>query len=311
MALKQVPVRLIGLLVLGYVLYVVDLGAVLAQLRRIGPISVAAAAAAFVVLLFARCARWHLLVRCIAPQRSFATNFLSCNESIWLGMATPARVGEFGRGLDLARHGAVPLAEASALVVLDLLLDLFVYATLALAGVLLLLLRNHPVIAPLAYGACVLMACVCLARLRTLIGLVRRWFPSMARLRGVGILAALEPAPDDKSSLGIAATTMVAFLAYAAMIAALVAPMHLELAFLQTLSMIGLVGVSGAIPVTYFGFGTREVALIWYFGELGIGTETAVAVSFSFVIAQLVGIAVAVALSVSLRLVQRLGKQSK
>jgi hypothetical protein len=82
------------------------------------------------------------------------------------------------------------------------------------------------------------------------------------------------------------------------MMAALVAPLQLRLNLTDVLTMVGLVGVSGAIPITYFGFGTREVTLIWYLSQFGLGKETAVAVSFSFLLAQLIGIAVSLAISV-------------
>jgi len=300
---KLRPFRLLGVLVLGYVLYIVDLNAVIAQLRQIGIFAAGGAVAAFTALVSFRCWRWVLLVRSAGAQTSALASIVACNASIWMGLATPGRVGEFGRGLDLAHRTGKGLAETSALVLFDLVLDLFAYVVMSAAGVALLAMDNDRAGAMLLFTALVLAGFFCLVFMRVFIAAAARWLPWSSKLLGVSTLLPLLASNLDRGkSWQIAVATAGAYLSYCFMIAALVAPMRLELTITDTLTIVGLVGVSSAIPITYFGFGTREVTLIWYLSQFGLGKETAVAVSFSFLLAQLIGIAVSLAISLLLRL---------
>jgi hypothetical protein len=58
---------------------------------------------------------------------------------------------------------------------------------------------------------------------------------------------------------------------------------------------VGLAGIAGAVPITYFGLGTRDVVLIWFFGQIHRLPSDAVAFSFSVLLAQLIGIFVSLA----------------
>jgi len=310
--LRRIPLRLIGILLLGYILYVIDLHEVLARLRQIGSASILAAIAAFVALLVFRCWRWHVLVVLVHGHGSMLANFASCNESIWLGLATPGRVGEFGRGLDLARRTGAGVAASSALVAFDLVLDLLAFAILCAAGVLLLLVRSDPTTDQFVYLGLVAAGFICLVFMSARIAALFARIPWLGDLPGLSSLLpilATRLTGRSRGAWGIAIATAGASLSYAAMIAALVAPMGLGLSTTQTLTMVGVVGLSGAVPITYFGFGTREAAIIWYFGQLHLTAETAVAVSFLFLLAQLIGIAVSLTIAVTCRrLVEKRGR---
>jgi uncharacterized membrane protein YbhN (UPF0104 family) len=295
------PLRLIGIAALVYVFQIVDVTAVMAQMRAIGPASVAAAAGAFAALVLIRCFRWRVLVQSIGKSIPMRDAVSACNASIWLGMATPARVGEFRRGVDLARRTDGDLSQATALVVFDLLLDLGAYLVAALAGAAFLYTgRGTEGLA--LYAVTVGAGLLCLVFLRVLLSASIRLLPGLRVIPGVGaLLTSLVANLFLRRAVVIAVTTLAAFFAYASMMGLLVAPMHLNVGPLEIATIVGVAGVAGAIPVTYFGIGTREFALIWYLDQLGFGKETAVAVSFSFLLAQLIGIGVSLALTLVLR----------
>jgi hypothetical protein len=287
--LNRFPFRLLGILLLGYFIYVADLSVVAAQMRNIGGASILSAAAAFVGLVLARCWRWHVLVTSIGVPTRAIDDFLSCNSSIWLGLVTPGRAGEFSRAVDLSRRSGRGFAEAGALVLFDLMLDLFVYVTLAVAGVIVLVLRAAQA-AGFIYAIAIVVGLLCLANARPAISATIRWIPWLNKVPGVrSLLPSLESHLVGASNWKIAASTACASFAYALMIAILIAPLGLQFGFVVILAMVGLVGVSGALPITYFGVGTRDATLIWYLGHHGQSLETAVAVSFLFLLAQLVG----------------------
>ena len=293
---KRIPFRLAGILLLAYLLYVTDLPVVLILLRNITPSSMFAAVGAFIVLVLARCWRWQTLVSCVGVSTPAVDNFLSCNTSIWLGLVTPGRVGELGRGIDLARQSGKGLAETSALVFFDLLFDLFAYTALALGGALVITLGDNSV-SQAINAACIGVGFLTLLYMRIPIAAGIRWLPWVNKIPGVSLLL-----PSLVSNLGLAKTwrisvaTALASLALVLMVEALTSSLHLPLGLTETMAMVGLVGVSGAIPITYFGLGTRDITLIWYLGQHGQSLETAVAVSFMFLLAQLIGIATSITL---------------
>lgn len=296
MTLKTAPFRLIGVFLLGYIVYVTDLRAVFSQLGGIGMPSLAAAVGAFGVLVVARCWRWLTLVRCVGATMPAMEVFLSCNASIWFGLVTPGRVGEFTRGVDLARQSGMQLGDTSALVLFDLLLDLFAYAVLAAAGVLTLVSLDTSG-GKLIYAACTLVGVLCLLFIRFPIAALVRCVPGLSRLPGLAsLLNLLTSGLPFGSASRIVAATAIAAVTLTVMVYALVDSLHLPLGFTETLAMVGLVGVSGALPITYFGFGTREVTLIWYLGRQELPVEAAVAVSFMFVLTQLIGVATSIVL---------------
>jgi hypothetical protein len=217
-----------------------------------------------------------------------------------MGMVTPGRVGEFQRAIHLSHDSGKGLATTSGLLLLDLGLEVFTYASFGLAGVLLLMLGGT-VMGISVYVFCILTSFLCLLMVRLPIAFALRWVPFVGRVPGFPhLLPALVVGLRGNTALRVAAISFGMALAYSQMIMTLTAPMNLNLSFVEYLTMVGIVGISGAIPISYFGFGTREIALIWYFGFLGLDTPTAIAVSFTFVLAQLLGTVLSVCLGFGL-----------
>ncbi len=285
-------------MLLGYILYTLDLQEVFGRLRQIGLVSLVVAALAFAALLAFRCWRWHVLVTAIGAATPLRWNVLSYNGSVWVGMATPARLGEFRRATDLAKSGALGFGQASALVLFDLSLDLFVFIVLSAAGCLYLFAGPGTDLAWLCFSASLGLGFAVLLFVRWPIVLSIRWVPIIRKIPGVGELIpklgeGLQGLTATKTAfltVGVAAT-------YIWMMLALMGSIVPDLQIVEAMTVVGLAGIAGAIPITYFGLGTRDVALIWYFGMLGQTKETAVAVSLMFLLAQLIGIAVSLAAS--------------
>lgn len=299
--IRRIPFRLIGLLLLAYILFTLDLSLVLEQFRSIGAAAVTWAAMAFVMLLAFRCWRWHVLLQATSVPTSFSQNIVSCNASIWVGMATPGRVGEFRRATDLANEGALGLGQASALVLFELALDLAMFATFAVTAWLLLIGGFDAAQSWTLFSVLMIVTLALLAIVGSIVSASLRLFPALGKIPGVGsLMPRLAEHLDIGTGANIASLTLGVALAYVIMMIALIEGMLSAMGFLDAVAIVGLAGVAGAIPITYFGLGTRDVALIWYFAELGQSKETAVAVSFAFLLAQLIGIAVSLAASLVL-----------
>ena len=64
-----------------------------------------------------------------------------------------------------------------------------------------------------------------------------------------------------------------------------------DVSFIHVLVILPLALAIGTIPVTIAGIGTREAAMVWFFGQVGVGREYALAVSLlNLVFSVLVGV---------------------
>lgn len=290
---RRFPVRTIGLILFAFIIYNVGLDGIITELRKVTLGSVLLAVLAFAVLGLSRCLRWHVLVRSTGTSPPIEQNLFACNESIWLGGVTPGRFGEFQRAFELHRQTGRPLGNCSALVLLDLFLDLAIFLLLTGAGLLFLgkwaLTSNW-----IAYGFVVAVGLTALVATLTW---TRFLLSSLARLLAyfgaTKMAAILDLDFRISTSLQVCLLSLAATLAYVGMVAMLSARFELDLNARDFITMVGLVGVSGALPITYFGFGTREAVLIWYLGLFGHAPSSAVAVSGTFMLALLIAVACA------------------
>lgn len=293
--------RFTGFILLAYVLWTVDLQAVIARLSQIGVEAVLAASAAYLALLGLRCVRWHLLSQMVLPGVRIRRSAFSCNQATWMGMVTPGRVGEFQRAINLAGDSGHGLAATSALLLFDVGLEVFTYACFALSGITLLLIGETTVLGVLLYVLCIALGFMCLLIMRFPVDLALRFLPFVVKIPGFAqVLPLLVEKLRSPMTVQLAVASFGVTAAYGYMMMSLTAPMHINLSFADYLTMVGIVAVAGAIPITYFGLGVREIALIWYFGMLGHDQATAIAVSFTFVLAQLLGIALSFGLGLIL-----------
>jgi uncharacterized membrane protein YbhN (UPF0104 family) len=290
----RAPWRLIGILLLVLVILNIDVHAVIARFSRLGLGYVAGAAGAFVALLAARFWRWRVLTIAVGARQPFWALVASCNHSIWLGLATPGRIGEFRRAADLAVVRGWGMAASSSLVLLDLLIDLAAYGAIGLGGYLWVV-ESSPW-GSVAFGAIVLFTALSVIGFGSLVGLLIRFAPSVRKVPGLSeLLPALREGLSFSVALKLVIATMLASLAYISMVWCLIHPMQPELPGIYIATAVGLAGIAGAVPITYFGLGTRDVVLIWFFGQIHKLPSDAVAFSFSILLLQLIGIFVSLA----------------
>ncbi len=292
--IAKAPWRLIGIGLLIVVLFKIDLHRLLQQFARLGPGPIVMAAGAFVVLLVGRYWRWRVLTLAIGARQPLWALVSSCNRAIWLGLVTPGRVGEFRRAADLSVVRGWGLASSSSLVLIDLLIDLGAYAALGLGGFLYLSLAEPW--ARILGGATLVIAVLVLFALGGVAGFVIERVPVLLRVPGFAeVLTALRDGLKRAGALQVVAATAVTAASYVAVIWCLVHPILPDLGVDQIGASVGLAGIAGAIPITYFGLGTRDVMLVSFFAHMGRPAEQAVVVSFSVLLAQLTGIFVSLA----------------
>jgi uncharacterized membrane protein YbhN (UPF0104 family) len=298
-------IRLIGLLILIVLLANIDLGHLWALLSKLTTIQVAGAGAAVLGLLLTRCERWHCLLSAAGLELDRRSAYASCLRSIWLGYITPGRIGEFKRGIDLVRWQMTTPGVAGALVLIDLCGD----AAVALAIVAVALLAAYATATPIimfggGFWISSFIAIVMAMALQPMLSALSfvaskiRYFSAITDL-----LARLARAPQ-RVLLLLFSLTIVSNAFYVAMMIPLFRPIDMTITLSNATVMVMIAAVAGMVPITYFGLGTREAALLFVLAQTGRSSELAIALSLTFVVPMAIGFFVAAALDVLFRAIR-------
>ena len=280
--------RLTGLLLLGVLLWRMDVAA-LARVLQGGDRSLLAMAVVLnLPMVFLKALRWQTLMRKQGVHYSTGKTYLAYFGSMFVGFLTPGRLGEFVKALHVSQDCGVSTAQAFSSVLVDRLFDL--YALLLVGGVALLSLT----VAGFEGNALVLIAVMLLltvplavfvndqafGRVQALgqrIGcLGRRLFAQDSWLlemrRGVQQLSPLWLA------VGVALTAM-AYAVFFGQCYLLALALDLRVGFVQLSFAVALGSLVTLLPISVSGLGTREAAIVAYLGTVGVPAEAALGFS--------------------------------
>lgn len=296
------PFRLIGPLILIVLLAHVDLRFLWALLSKLAPIQIVSAGAAVLGLLLVRCERWHQLLNAAGFDLERQSTYPSCLRAIWIGYITPGRIGEFKRGLDIVKWKATNPISAGSLVLIDLGAD----AVVALGIVFLALLLAYVMATPIIVFSggtwiSILIGIAIAASLRPLFSLSSLALSRIGLATVGSLLNQLAQVPR-RVLLLLFALTIVSNAFYVAMMIPLFSPIAPALTLSNVVIIVMVAAVAGMVPITYFGLGTRESALVIVLTQAGHSSELAIALSLTFVVAMAIGFLVAIALDALFRM---------
>jgi uncharacterized protein (TIRG00374 family) len=126
----------LGLLLLGFLLWRIDLAQLGSVLRQAAPGLVIAAVILNLPQIALKALRWRGLLRAHGIEYGAASSVLSYFGSIFIGLLTPGRLGEFVKAWHVKKDCGIPAARAFSSVLVDRLFDL--YALLLFGGAALL-----------------------------------------------------------------------------------------------------------------------------------------------------------------------------
>lgn len=272
---------------LGAVLAAADLNALERALAETSPGFVAAAIAALVAQTVVLALRFRAIVAALG--RPIGTRLAA--ELAFVGalfnQALPSAVG--GDAVRIWRLGAAGRSwrEAIAAVLIDRASGVVVLALLAAAAVAVggggaLAPLRAPLVAVAALGIAAAALVAMADRLPVLPRRARRWLAASGLPAGLRVVAASRVAP--LVAAWSAASHLLA--ALAAYWLALAAGADVELGAFVAAALCMLLATM--IPLSYAGWGVREVGAVWLFGRLGVGAESALVISMLFGAALLV-----------------------
>lgn len=271
--------RLIGVVILGLILWRVGLGEIGSVLMQVSVPAVAAAGALAVAVLLLRALRWWLLCRGLQIDVTLVEALRIYLVGTFVGTATPGRVGDIVKAYYVRdRRAEGGLTAGIATVVYDRLLDLGQISALALGAVTVLPWFEDawgPVLAVVALATFFLATAWGPTR-RGLLAAPLGW--ALKRFPGSDGVApeALPAAP----MIGAQILSMAALACFAGETMVLARGLGIDGPSLWQLAVLAAAGaLMGLLPITIFGVGTREALFVAAAPILGTRPEAMLTLS--------------------------------
>ena len=283
--------RLIGLILLLLLLWQIDVRQSVVILARAAPLPLGIAILLNIPQISLKAFRWHLLLEAQRTRYGIWPAILSYFGSIFVGLLTPGRLGEFVKAMHVNQDCDTPMGQALSSVLADRLFDL--YALLVVGGVALLsltawqyskgvlglvllaLLLTLPLAAFLHEGV--------FGRIRTLgshLGRLGRWlFASQSWLLELRSGLRQLSLPRLVAAVGL---TVLAYAIFFGQCYLLALALGLKTSLVQVSFAVALGSLVTLLPISISGLGTREAAIVAYLGTAGVPVE--VAMGFSLLV---------------------------
>ncbi len=288
MAIRKTILRLIGFVLLGVLLAKIDKGQFLGVLGKAALPLVIAAIALNIPGILIKSLRWRWLLSAQGISYGITPSTLAYFGSIFIGLLTPGRLGEFVKALHVSKDCGVSSGRAFSSVLADRLFDL--YALAIVGGVALINLGTFStqiLVAILGLMALVLvLPLVLLLNSRTF-----AWGQTLgARMGKIGrkllgpegwlveLREGLKALSPSWTLLGVA-LTVLAYGVFYLQAYLLAVALHLDASILVVSYAVALGSLITLIPISISGIGTREAGIVAYLGAHGVSAEAALGFS--------------------------------
>jgi uncharacterized protein (TIRG00374 family) len=286
----------IGIALFALILTRVDLGNVWIAYRHIKLTHALSGIALLFILTLLKSLRWRCIVSSQGIEVPVSLSFRIYAASLYLGVVTPARIGDFAKSLYLSGRG-MTAGKAIFSSLVDRLFDIVFLAVIGYASLLIYpdIFANQFLTSSLLLAFVAITVAALFCRREFLKRFVRRFLSGMPDW---GIRERVDRVITESIGefglLGIRTSAIAGLLTMAAWM------VH-YLFFIIFANALGLgasipvliVSVSAAvfvamIPVSLSGLGTRDLTLILIFSRSGLTREAAVTFSFAFILVYII-----------------------
>jgi uncharacterized protein (TIRG00374 family) len=281
--------RLIGIGLLGYLLWKTDTSELLAVLGKVSIPLLLLAVILDIPSVVLKSLRWRSLMRAQDIHYSLWQSILAYYSTIFLGLFTPGRLGEFAKAIYVSADSDVPIGKALSSVLVDRLFDLLLLIMVGCLALFTTTTLN-------AWQTWLSIALIA-------VGLVLAWWLYMtdkgfdwasqlaSRLLGrmsrkllapeswlIEIRLGLKQLPSQTLLVASIITTL-AYLVLFCQCYILALALELPISYLITSYAVALGSLITLLPISISGIGTRDAVIITYLGSLGIPAEGALGFS--------------------------------
>lgn len=284
--------RFIGIIIILLLFICTDLGKFIGLIEKINLKYFLLSAILFPIFIFFKIIRWRSLLFIQHVSYPMMSAFVAYFTSIFLGVITPGRVGEFSRALYLKDDIGVPMTKGISSIIMDRLLDLCVLVLSASVSIYFLpnKIKDSLIIPLLAIIFTIIFFFIliifCKNSFKRLLKILQKivllkfsidWLYSTSRKLRYYIIGLL----SIRLVLPLFLTTLNVFLFFIITIligkAVNIPNQHL----LIIIPSIVVANIVGLIPITISGVGTRDAIFVAVFDFIGMNNPLEHAILFS------------------------------
>lgn len=230
-----------------------------------------------VIVLAIKSYRWQQIIKnegySYSPKKAFGAYM----ASFTIGIITPGRIGEIARLYYLREDCEISFLVSFRTIVVDRIFDIGVLFMLAIAGIFYYggFIPDQVYLAVLAgialFFAGLLLAVLLLKQLRKK--------EKLKRNRLIIFLQESLKQVIDRRSISLWAITLAAYLAFYSALALIFKAVSIELRIIDIALVFSVVGLVTILPISWAGFGTREMSLVYLLAFYSVPAETAITFS--------------------------------
>lgn len=260
-----------------------------------------------IIVLAVKSFRWQRIILNEGTHYPVFKSFGAYMASYTIGIITPGRIGEIARLYYLRQHSNTGFLLAFRTIVTDRIFDLGVLVMMALGG----LLHFGPLRIENVYMAVMIAVLFFFTAMYStfwLLNLLRKRKQLSENRLIVFLWDTIRPA-IGKQSIVLWLITVVAYILFYAAISFIFQSLSIQLQLIDIAIVLSVVGLATILPISWAGFGTREMTLVYLLSFYGISAETALSFSLLqfvafFLWGSLVGLVFWVLMPVSLSKIQ-------
>lgn len=281
--------QLIGILLFVLILWKLNLRIVFSILANTQPIVLLLALSLSIPFVLLKVVRWRYLLRMQAIDYDFKNSLLAYLGSMYLGLVTPGRIGDFAKVLHLKSDKRVPLSEGFSSVFVDRLFDLLIVVSMACAGGLAFALSRNILVVIFVF--LLLFLAIVFVLLNARIGkplisvlfraVLPRKYGDAAEVRFATFYNGIE----QFKNLKIVYPLFLSLLGYSIFFVQcylIAVSLNIQITFLNVAFCISTANMVSLIPISISGIGTRDATVISIFSVLNLSKEAALAFSIMF-----------------------------
>lgn len=274
-------IKILGLSLFGYIIYSVGPKAIASAFLSI-PLHVLAVVAALCVPKIAmKALRWRYLLKRFGIIISPHEAFLMYGSSMYAGFLTPGRLGDFSR-LCFLKERDIKTSEGAFLTLLDRGYEATVVAPLACLGVLYFVPPPHRIAACSVIGTGLALFAWAAWRVYRHPDTTARFAAAYLPKKAGSIIQTFlryfsRLTMRDYTMVFV--YTVLSSCCYFSQVFVISGALTITAPFIAVVSAVSASVLTGVIPITYFGLGTRDFTLIGLLGIVGVQKNHAAALS--------------------------------
>lgn len=281
--------RIIGVVILCIILWKVDLSKLFANFRKIYLPFLLLSILLNIPMTLIKSVRWNMLLRSQSIIYTYKDSFLVYLSSIYAGVITPGRLGEFIKALYLKYDKNISVSRGMSSVILDRLFDMYVLVILGTLGIWKFHIFGNSSNISFIVIALLLMIPALLIKKELTENILKKLYRFTVlkktheniKEKFKYFYTGMSQMMTPKLFLSFL-LTLSSYLIFFIQCYLISKAMHISIDFITITLFMAISNLISFIPISISGLGTRDAVLIYLFSIIGLEPE--LAVSFAFLI---------------------------